>query len=321
MAQLNDTVITGSLAVSNCIYGSVTCATTTTNACKGWNGSTFASFGSNAFNSNSYLLATGCAVDSNKLNGFIASASSTANTVVVRDANQYIYGAYFNSNISDENINSYANSPAIMFSSGDKWIRRTTKANLQTWLGLGSNAYNSTAFTTCTGTVTSIAFQCAGTAKSTITSSGTINLSANAWNTYATISTSTYPGACCTGNMSIVTGTCGTVSFWYNTTTHNGGVSFRGTPTKINFFDAVCRALNCSYGITVISSATSAYVFAVSLTGTIWDALGGAKEPAVGMNIDSSAAIRIYENTNEYKIQLHRNDGGNINWVNGDIRW
>lgn len=71
---------------------------------------------------------------------------------------------------------------------------------------LGSNAFNSTSFTTCTGTVTCIAFQCAGTAKSTITSSGTINLSANAWNTYATISTSTYPGACCTGTLTSSSG-------------------------------------------------------------------------------------------------------------------
>ncbi len=66
---------------------------------------------------------------------------------------------------------------------------------------LGANAFNSTAFTTCTGTVTSIKFQCAGTDKCTITGSGTINLSANAWNTNATISTTTYPGACCTGTL------------------------------------------------------------------------------------------------------------------------
>lgn len=65
----------------------------------------------------------------------------------------------------------------------------------------GSNAFNSTAFTTCTGTVTSVKFQCAGTDKCTITGSGTIKLSANAWNTNATISTTTYPGACCTGNV------------------------------------------------------------------------------------------------------------------------
>ena len=62
MAQLGDTVVTGSLAVSNCIYGSVTCATsatTATNACKGWNGSAFANFGSNAFNSTSFTTCTG----------------------------------------------------------------------------------------------------------------------------------------------------------------------------------------------------------------------------------------------------------------------
>lgn len=62
MAQLGDTVITGSLSVSNCIYGSVTCATcstTSTNACKGWNGSSFATFGSNAFNSTAFTTCTG----------------------------------------------------------------------------------------------------------------------------------------------------------------------------------------------------------------------------------------------------------------------
>ena len=69
---------------------------------------------------------------------------------------------------------------------------------------LGTNAFNSTAFTTCTGTVTSIKFQCAATDKCTVTASGTINLSANAWNTNATISTTTYPGACCTGTVTKV---------------------------------------------------------------------------------------------------------------------
>ena len=75
-----------------------------------------------------------------------ADTAATANTVVKRDGNKYIYGTYFNSSISNENINSYTNDPAIMFTSNDKWIRRTTKANLQTWLGLGSRAYDSTAY-------------------------------------------------------------------------------------------------------------------------------------------------------------------------------
>lgn len=70
----------------------------------------------------------------------------------------------------------------------------------------GSNAFNSTSFTTCTGTVTSIKFQCASTDKCTITGSGTINLSANAWNANATISTQTYPGACCTGTLTSSSG-------------------------------------------------------------------------------------------------------------------
>lgn len=119
---------------------------------KGKNGSSYSAFGSNAFNSNSYLLTTGCAADSAKLGGKTASAASAASTVVLRDANQFICAAYYNSNINDENINSYTDSPAIMFTSKDKWIRRTTKANLQTWLGLGSAAYaNTSAFLAANG--------------------------------------------------------------------------------------------------------------------------------------------------------------------------
>ena len=66
--------------------------------------------------------------------------------------------------------------------------------------------------TTSSGTITAIDFQCAGTSKCCVTSSGTINLSANAWNTNATISTTTYPGACKTGTVTVsdVDSTCNT---------------------------------------------------------------------------------------------------------------
>ncbi len=65
-----------------------------------------------------------CASDSAKLNGYGSSISATANTVVARDANGYIYGSYFNSNIGDENINSYGGT-ALIFSGSDHWFRRT----------------------------------------------------------------------------------------------------------------------------------------------------------------------------------------------------
>ena len=53
-----------------------------------------------------------------------ASTSATANTVVARDGNGYIYGTYFNSSIGDENINSYGGA-SLIFSGSDKWLRRT----------------------------------------------------------------------------------------------------------------------------------------------------------------------------------------------------
>lgn len=40
--------------------------------------------------------------------------------------------------------------------SGKTIIKDVSKSTIQSWLGLGSNAYNSTAFTTCTGTVTQV---------------------------------------------------------------------------------------------------------------------------------------------------------------------
>lgn len=92
---------------------------------------------------------------------------------------------------------------------------------------LGTNAFNSTAFTTCTGTITSIKFQCVAHDIVTITSSGTVNLSANAWNSYATISTTTYPGACCTGTVTQVK--IGTTA--YNPS--SGVISLPAYPTSV----------------------------------------------------------------------------------------
>lgn len=60
--------------------------------------------------------------------------------------------------------------------------------------------------TSCTGTVTSICIACCTSGSpSSVTSSGTICLSANAFNQYATIdTTNTYKGACCVGTVTQV---------------------------------------------------------------------------------------------------------------------
>ena len=79
--------------------------------------------------------------------------------------------------------------------------------NGSSYSAFGSNAFNSTAFTTCTGTVTSVCIKCGTSgAAGFITTSGTITLAANAFNQYATISTTTYPGACCTGTLTSSSG-------------------------------------------------------------------------------------------------------------------
>ena len=63
-----------------------------------------------------------------------ADTAASANTVVKRDANKYIYATYYNSNIGNEDINGYTNDVAVMFTSNDKWIRRTSRLNFAKYL-------------------------------------------------------------------------------------------------------------------------------------------------------------------------------------------
>jgi hypothetical protein len=72
--------------------------------------------------------------------GYAPSGSVGANTVVIRDANNYIYAHYINSNVSEtENptINSFYTS------NGDGWLRKSSVAHVKSQLGLGSMAYES----------------------------------------------------------------------------------------------------------------------------------------------------------------------------------
>ena len=111
--------------------------------------------------------------------GFNYGTGVTANYVVQRDANGYIYANYVNHNTSeDENpaVNSF------FVSNGDGWTRKATVAHVKSTLGLGSAAYTaSTAYaaashnhTSLTG-ITSLGFsaQSSDSASITTTISGT----------------------------------------------------------------------------------------------------------------------------------------------------
>jgi hypothetical protein len=72
--------------------------------------------------------------------GYSVSGTVGANTVVIRDVNNYIYAHYINSNVSEtENptINSF------FTSNGDGWLRKSSVAHVKSQLGLGSLAYSS----------------------------------------------------------------------------------------------------------------------------------------------------------------------------------
>jgi hypothetical protein len=72
--------------------------------------------------------------------GYAVSGSVGANTVVIRDANNYIYAHYINSNVS-ESENPTINS--FYTSNGDGWLRKSSVAHVKSQLGLGSMAYES----------------------------------------------------------------------------------------------------------------------------------------------------------------------------------
>ena len=77
-----------------------------------------------------------------KLNGYASDTANTANTVVRRDGNKYIRAQYYNAACPDENINSFASSPAFIDSNG--WLRKTSKTNLLDYLFSSTSTYRKT---------------------------------------------------------------------------------------------------------------------------------------------------------------------------------
>jgi hypothetical protein len=71
---------------------------------------------------------TGSGLDADLLDGYNSSVAATANTVVVRDANAYIYGSFFNSNRADQTTAA----ASYIYDTGDGWMRKKTLANAQT---------------------------------------------------------------------------------------------------------------------------------------------------------------------------------------------
>jgi len=69
-----------------------------------------------------------------------AASANTANTVVYRDANRYIYAQYYNAGCGAETPSS---SSYIVYSNSDGWFRKSTIANMKTAMSL-SNYTNGT---------------------------------------------------------------------------------------------------------------------------------------------------------------------------------
>lgn len=114
------------------------------------------------------------AADSSKLNGYVSDTAKTANTIVRRDANGYIYAAYYNQSSSAETPTT---SSYLIYANSDGWFRKSTLANVKTILGLGSAAYTaSTAYATASHNHDSAYVNVSG---DTMTGALYINMNAN----------------------------------------------------------------------------------------------------------------------------------------------
>ena len=94
--------------------------------------------------SNSYLLLAG-----GDYIGF--SSSSGNNTIVQRDSSGFIVNSYFNTTGGGSEKNASGLGYIAGFNASDFYIRSYTSAAVKTWLGLGSNAYTSTAYLPLSG--------------------------------------------------------------------------------------------------------------------------------------------------------------------------
>jgi hypothetical protein len=175
---------------------------------------------------------SGSGLDADLLDGYNTATAATASTVVVRDGSGYIFGSYFNQNTA--NNENPTVSQFMVTNGGDNYFRKASVAHVQSALGLGSNAYTSTAYypasnpngyTTNTGTVTSVAMTVPtglSIGGSPITTAGTLALSLTAgysipttasqttWNTaytYSQVGHLPLAGGTLTGAL---TGTSGT---------------------------------------------------------------------------------------------------------------
>ena len=90
--------------------------------------------------------------DSAKLGGLSPSSSATANTVVTRQANGYVYATYYNASNGAENISSYTS--YVVFKDSNGWMRMTSLANFKTWFGKANSASSADSATSATSATT-----------------------------------------------------------------------------------------------------------------------------------------------------------------------
>ena len=177
-----------------------------------------------------------------------ADTSATANTIVRRQGNGYVYAVYYNASNGVENINSFSGAMP-MFADTSGWLRKTSIANMKSALGVPSvgngtltiqkNGSNVATFTanassnvTCNITVPTNTNQLTNGA-GFITSSGSITGSANSLKSgsWTFCNTDSYGRTTLYGNKQGVTLDTGN-NWWFSMQADGNGVIYQNHTAK-----------------------------------------------------------------------------------------
>lgn len=113
---------------------------------------------------------TGTAANANKLQGYTSDTAKTANTIVRRDGNGYIYAQYYNQASGSETATSGS---YVMFCNSDGWLRKTPMSTIKSLVDTNTNTWRGFQFQSRTSGSQTIA----NNAVATFTFSGLNNVS------------------------------------------------------------------------------------------------------------------------------------------------
>lgn len=163
--------------------------------------------------------------NADKLDGYHASINNTASTVVVRDANKYIYATYINSAIGVED----ESTPTVFYYSYDTWIRKMSYSRLQTLLNSALKFVKKSDFHVIwAGKMTRASHQSATWSATKLGGEATLSVTTSNTDGRLTLSVSggtPYQAFCTTSTLFVASSTSATSTYSANSSTQTVGRS------------------------------------------------------------------------------------------------